>query len=203
MTDRTPEQINHNIDQTLAICAETSRNLTQLEVLVKDFIASAKPRLLGLETSREQDEDRLEELENNRVRMERAHLEHQERMNSMERAHLEHQERMNNLERAHLEHQERMNSMERAHLEHQERMDNMAAAAEQSRLDHQARIDRQDRIIELLTRQTGTKFGLHHRIVMLQTPNSRDVPVTDNWWRSTENWGFGVGTSAVIAGGKG
>jgi superfamily I DNA and/or RNA helicase len=150
MNDRTPEQINHNIDQTLAICAETSRNLTKLELLVQDFIASAKPRLLSLETSREQDEERLEELENNRVRMERAHLEHQERMNGMaataERAHLEHQERMNSMaaiaEQSRLEHQERMNSMERAHLE------------------HQSRIDRQDRLIELLTRQTGTSDPL-------------------------------------------
>jgi hypothetical protein len=106
MTDRTPEQINHNIDQTLAICAETSRNLTRLEAaieqtqqMVQDFIASAKPRLLSLETSREQDEERLEELENNRIRMERAHLEHQERMNSMERAHLEHQSRIDRQDR--------------------------------------------------------------------------------------------------------
>jgi hypothetical protein len=99
MSDRTPEQINHNIDQTLAICAETSRNLTKLELLVQDFIASAKPRLLSLETSREQDEERLEELENNRVRMERAHLEHQERMNGMERAHLEHQSRIDRQDR--------------------------------------------------------------------------------------------------------
>jgi hypothetical protein len=132
MSDRTPEQINHNIDQTLAICAETSRNLTKLELLVQDFIASAKPRLLSLETSREQDEERLEELENNRVRMERAHLEHQERMNGMAAT----------AEQSRLEHQERMNSMERAHLE------------------HQSRIDRQDRLIELLTRQTGTSDPL-------------------------------------------
>jgi hypothetical protein len=132
MSDRTPEQINHNIDQTLAICAETSRNLTKLELLVQDFIASAKPRLLSLETSREQDEERLEELENNRVRMERAHLEHQERMNSMAAT----------AEQSRIEHQERMNSMERAHLE------------------HQSRIDRQDRLIELLTRQTGTSDPL-------------------------------------------
>jgi hypothetical protein len=125
MSDRTPEQINHNIDQTLAICAETSRNLTRLEAaieqtqqIVQDFIASAKPRLLSLETSREQDEERLEELENNRIRMERAHLEHQERMNSM------------------------------------------SATTEQLRAEHQARIDRQDRIIELLTRQIGTSDPL-------------------------------------------
>jgi uncharacterized membrane protein YheB (UPF0754 family) len=131
MTDSTPEQINHNLDQALAICAETSRNLTRLEAtveqtqpMVQDFIASAKPRLLSLETSREQDEERLEELENNRIRMERSHLEHQERMNVMERSHLEHQERMNSMERAHLE--------------------------------HQSRIDRQDRLIELLTGQVGT-----------------------------------------------
>jgi chromosome segregation ATPase len=142
MSDRTPEQINHNLDQALAICAETAHNLTRLEAsvertneavqqtqqLVNDFIASAKPRLLSLETSREEDEGRLEELENNRIRMERAHLEHQERMNSMERAHLEHQERMNSMERAHLE--------------------------------HQSRIDRQDRLIELLTRQIGTSDPL-------------------------------------------
>lgn len=106
MTDRTPEQINHNLDQALAICAATSRNLTRLEAtveqtqqMVQDFIASAKPRLLSLETRREQDEERLEELENNRIRMERAHLEHQERMNVMERSHLEHQSRIDRQDR--------------------------------------------------------------------------------------------------------
>jgi hypothetical protein len=94
MSDRNIDQINHNLDQVLAISAETTRNLTKLELLVQEFIASAKPRLLDLETSREQQEDRLEELENNRLRMERAHLEHQERMASMERAHVEHQSRI-------------------------------------------------------------------------------------------------------------
>jgi hypothetical protein len=107
MSDRTPEQINHNLDQVLAISAETTRNLTRLEAaveqtqqMVQDFIASAKPRLLSLETSREEDEGRIEELEHNKLRMERAHLE------------------------------------------------------------HQSRIDRQDRIIELLTRQIGTSDPL-------------------------------------------
>jgi Na+-translocating ferredoxin:NAD+ oxidoreductase RnfC subunit len=143
MTDRTPEQINHNIDQTLAICAETSRNLTRLEAaieqtqqMVQDFIASAKPRLLSLETSREQDEERLEELENNRIRMERAHLEHQERMNSMAA------------------------TAEQSRIEHQERMNSISATTEQLRADHQSRIDRQDRLIELLSRQIGTSDPL-------------------------------------------
>jgi chromosome segregation ATPase len=91
MSDRTPEQLNHNLDQVLAISAENTRNITRLEAtieqthqLVQDFIQSAKPRLLGLETSREEAEERLEELENNRLRMERAHLEHQERLNRMD-----------------------------------------------------------------------------------------------------------------------
>jgi chromosome segregation ATPase len=91
MSDRTPEQINHNLDQVLAISAENTRNITRLEAtieqthqLVQDFIQSAKPRLLSLETSREETEERLEELENNRLRMERAHLEHQERLNRMD-----------------------------------------------------------------------------------------------------------------------
>jgi DNA repair exonuclease SbcCD ATPase subunit len=107
MTDRNIEQINHNLDQVLAISSENTRNITRLEAaieqthhLVQDFIQSAKPRLLSLETSREQDEERLEELENNKLRLERAHLE------------------------------------------------------------HQARIDRQDRLIELLIRQTGTSDPL-------------------------------------------
>jgi hypothetical protein len=100
MSDRNIDQINHNLDQVLDISAETTRNLTKLELLVQDFITSAKPRLLSLETSREQQEERLEEMENNRLRMERAHLE------------------------------------------------------------HQSRIDRQDRLIELLSRQTGTSDPL-------------------------------------------
>jgi hypothetical protein len=127
MTDRTPEQINHNIDQVLAISAENTRNITRLEAtieqthqLVQDFIQSAKPRLLSLKTSREEAEERLEELENNRIRIERAHLEHQERLNRMDQ------------------------QSERAHLEHQERL---------NRMDEQIR--RQDRLIELLSRQGG------------------------------------------------
>jgi Na+-translocating ferredoxin:NAD+ oxidoreductase RnfC subunit len=101
MSDRTVEQINHHLDQVLAISAETSRRVDQLAIVVQDFIQSAKPRLLSLETSREEAEERLEEFENNRLRMERAHLEHQERLNRMDeesaRSRREHQERLSQI----------------------------------------------------------------------------------------------------------
>jgi chromosome segregation ATPase len=138
MSDRNIEQINHNLDQVLAIAAETTRNLTKLELVVQDFIQSAKPRLLSLETSREMDEEKLEELENHKTRLERAHLEHQSRIDRMD---------------------EMIERLDRQHLDHQARIDQMGGIVERldrQHLDHQARIDRQDQLIELLTqRVTG------------------------------------------------
>jgi hypothetical protein len=170
MADRNIEQINHNLDQVLAVAAESARNITRLEgiveqtgLMIQDFIASAKPRLLSLETSREIEEEKVEELENNRIRMERAHLEHQERLNQvdarMERDRLTHEERMAQMERDRIAHEE---GMERNRIAHEEQMAQMECdraaheeRMEQHRLAHQERIDRQDRLIELLSRSLG------------------------------------------------
>jgi DNA repair exonuclease SbcCD ATPase subunit len=115
MTDRNIEQINHNLDQVLAISAENTRNITNLEATIdrtnaavqatnqaiQEFSQSAKPRLLSLETSREQTKDDLEVLESNATRQERLNLEHQARRDRMDeiiarydRMHLDHQKKM-------------------------------------------------------------------------------------------------------------
>jgi DNA repair exonuclease SbcCD ATPase subunit len=153
MTDRNIEQINHNLDQVLAISAENTRNITNLEATIErtnaavqatnqaiqEFSQSAKPRLLSLETSREQTEEDLDNLEITATRQERLNLEQQARLDRMD-------EIIARYDRMHLDHQEKMEQSNQQHIEHQERLGQM-------RIEHQERLARQDRLIELLSRQ--------------------------------------------------
>jgi hypothetical protein len=143
MTERTSEQVNFTLDRIQEMMADFNLSLNRLEGLteqttqaVQDFIQSAKPRLLSLETSREQQEDILEELQNNKLRMERAHLEHQSRLDRAD-------EMIARMDRQHLEHQEQSAQLR---TEHQER-------TAQLRAEHQERLDRQDQLLERLINQ--------------------------------------------------
>jgi chromosome segregation ATPase len=153
MTDRNIEQINHNLDQVLAISAENTRNITNLEATIartnaavqatnqaiQEFSQSAKPRLLSLETSREQTKEDLEDLDRKATRQERLNLEHQARLDRMD-------EIIARYDRMHLDHQEKMEQSNQQHIQHRERLDQM-------QLKHQERLARQDSLIELLSRQ--------------------------------------------------
>jgi DNA repair exonuclease SbcCD ATPase subunit len=153
MTDRNIEQINHNLDQVLAISAENTRNITNLEATIdrtnaavqatnqaiQEFSQSAKPRLLSLETSREQTEEDFEHLAITATRQERLNLEQQARLDRMD-------EIIARYDRMHLDHQEAMAESKQQQTKHQERLDQM-------RIEHQERLAQQDRLIELLSRQ--------------------------------------------------
>lgn len=113
MSDRTPDQINQTLDRLLEVSAETSRNIDRLEAaieqtntILQDFIQSAKNRILSLETSREQEEEKVENLQNEAIRLGRADLEHQAKLDRMDgiiarydRMHLEHQARIDRQDR--------------------------------------------------------------------------------------------------------
>jgi hypothetical protein len=152
MTDRTPEQINQTIDRLLEVAAETSRNIDRLEaaigqtndsvqqtnIILQEFIQSGKTRLLSLETSREQEEEKVEELQNQATRLGRADMEQQARLDRMDGI-------IARYDRMHLEHEDRMAQMRQVHQEQLAQM----------RAEHQERLDRQDHLIELLSRREG------------------------------------------------
>ncbi len=84
MTDRNIDQINHNLDQVLAISADTTRNVAELSQTVV-AMAAAITELTNYTRNRTRQHD--EELDDHDVRVERLerdHADHADRMAKLE-----------------------------------------------------------------------------------------------------------------------
>jgi small-conductance mechanosensitive channel len=84
MTDRNIDQINHNLDQVLAISADNTRNIAQTNQAVI-ALAAAVTELMTYTRNRTQQHD--EELDDHDVRVERLerdHADHADRMAKLE-----------------------------------------------------------------------------------------------------------------------
>jgi hypothetical protein len=84
MTDRNIDQINHNLDQVLAISADNTRNIAQTNQAVI-ALAAAVTELTTYTRNRTQQHD--EELDDHDVRVERLerdHADHADRMAKLE-----------------------------------------------------------------------------------------------------------------------
>jgi chromosome segregation ATPase len=97
MSDRTPEQINHTLDQVMAISAENTRNHADLQNTVIK-IADAVSQLINSTDRRATQHDlELDDHDERVERLERDHLEHADRMAKMEQLLVEIKEERNDI----------------------------------------------------------------------------------------------------------
>jgi methyl-accepting chemotaxis protein len=91
MTDRNIDQINHNLDQVLAISADNTRNMAQLQqtmAQLQQTVAATSASVTELSTyTRNRTHQHDEELDDHDVRVERLerdHRDHADRMAKLE-----------------------------------------------------------------------------------------------------------------------
>jgi methyl-accepting chemotaxis protein len=91
MSDRTPEQINHNIDQLLAISAETSRissentrGIAELRQTVSEIAATVSEMATYTRNRTRQHDEELDDHDVRVERLERDHTDHADRMAKLE-----------------------------------------------------------------------------------------------------------------------
>jgi predicted nuclease with TOPRIM domain len=91
MTDRTPEQLNHNLDQMLAIAAENTRSITEMRQGISEMrqgfteVAATVAELTTYTRNRTQQHDlELDDHDERVERLERDHSEHADRMAKLE-----------------------------------------------------------------------------------------------------------------------
>jgi predicted RNase H-like nuclease (RuvC/YqgF family) len=84
MTNRTPEQINHNIDQLLAISAETSRISSENTRNIASLQQSIGELTTYMRNRTQQHDLELDDHDIGIERLERDHAEHADRMAKLE-----------------------------------------------------------------------------------------------------------------------
>jgi predicted RNase H-like nuclease (RuvC/YqgF family) len=95
MTDRNIAQINHNLDQVLAIAAENTRSIAELRVEISQSMTELRQGIAETATTVRE----LATYSRNRTQQHDLELDdHDERIERLERDHTEHADRMAKLE---------------------------------------------------------------------------------------------------------
>ncbi len=80
MTDRNIDQINHNLDQVLAISADTTRNVAELSQTVVAMAAAITDLTTYTRNRTRQHDEELDDHDLRVERLERDHADHADRM---------------------------------------------------------------------------------------------------------------------------
>jgi septal ring factor EnvC (AmiA/AmiB activator) len=84
MTDRNIDQINHNLDQVLAISADTTRNVAELSQTVVAMAAAITELTTYTRNRTRQHDEELDDHDLRVERLERDHADHADRMAKLE-----------------------------------------------------------------------------------------------------------------------
>jgi septal ring factor EnvC (AmiA/AmiB activator) len=84
MTDRNIDQINHNLDQVLAISADTTRNVAELSQTVVAMAAAITELTTYTRKRTRQHDEELDDHDLRVERLERDHADHADRMAKLE-----------------------------------------------------------------------------------------------------------------------
>ena len=84
MTDRNIDQINHNLDQVLAICADNTRGIAELRLTIAETNRGIAELSTHTRNRSQQHDLELDDHDERVERLERDHNEHADRMAKLE-----------------------------------------------------------------------------------------------------------------------